>query len=261
MRVSDTQARPLAAIRSAEAHGGLEHLVFVEPALPAGDPDLGLVIPDLSRIDPTARNVVSAPHNYAETIPPAGMTVSFEAMNALFLAFGEAFGVPTWIGEYGFWDTSPGTLEKLARYAADEDRQLLGGAWWQWRQPCGDPHSIGPAGPYQVVHLNQLGCPGDVDLGPTEAFVRVLGRGYPRATPGRLVRLSSDPATGHLVVEALAAEAGGELVVWTPTTAATHDVLLDGLVDLDARDVPGGRHLFATVAAPGPYGLRVESAE
>ncbi len=121
-----------------------------------------------------------------------------------------------------------------------------------------DPHSIGPTGEYEVVHLNRLGCPGDIDLGQTEEFVQALGRGYPRATPGRLVSLSSDPVSGLLMVEATASDAGGELVVWTPTTEATHHVALVGLSDLRTLDVSGGRVLFATVDAPGAYSLRVE---
>ncbi len=248
----------VAAIREAESQADFQHLVFIEPAIPAGNPDFGLVIPDPLRIGLDTENLVSAPHNYAETIGIPGIEVTFEEMNELLLLVASTFGVPTWIGEYGFWSTSTSTLEKLARYAADEDRRLLGGTWWQWRQPCGDPHSIGPTGEYEVVHLNRLGCPGDIELGQTEEFVRVLSRGYPRAAPGRLVSLSSDPSNGLLMLEATAFDAGGELVVWTPTTEATHHVGLVGLSDLRALDVSGGRILFATVDAPGPYSLRVE---
>ena len=60
------------------------------------------------------------------------------------------------------------------------------------------------------------------------------------------------------MLEATAFDAGGELVVWTPTTEATHHVALVGLSDLRTLDVSGGRVLFATVDAPGAYSLRVE---
>ncbi len=60
------------------------------------------------------------------------------------------------------------------------------------------------------------------------------------------------------MVEATASDAGGELVVWTPTTEATHHVALVGLSDLRTLDVSGGRVLFVTVDAPGAYSLRVE---
>jgi endoglycosylceramidase len=54
------------------------------------------------------------------------------------------------------------------------------------------------------VHLNRLGCPDNEDLGPTDEFLQILGRGYARATPGRLTELRSDPDTGHLAVKASA---------------------------------------------------------
>jgi len=251
----------ISAIREAEVGAEFEHLVFIEPAIPAGNPEYGLVIPDPTRMGLSTENVVSAPHNYAETIPIPGLDMSFEAMNELLVTVALSFGLPTWIGEYGFWSTSDDTIEKLGRYAADEDRRLLGGAWWQWRQPCGDPHSIGPAGEHEIIHLNRLGCPGDVDLGPIEAFTSVLGRGHPRAAPGRLTGLTSDPATGEMLVEARASEGGGELIVWTPTHQETHRVVLDGLSDLRTVSLEGGRILFATVEDEGPYSLSVEPLE
>jgi endoglycosylceramidase len=251
------------AIRAAEVEAGadFEHLCFIEMALPAAHNAYGLVLPSPQRIGLDPRNLVSASHNYAETISQSGMSVSFEEMNDMYLGLAEAWGVPTWIGEYGFWSTSEGTLEKLARYAADEDRRLIGGAWWQWRQPCGDPHCVNPGGDYEVIHLNQIGCPGDVDMGPIRDFTRVLGRGYARATPGRLVSLSSDPETGQMTIEAQATDAGGELIAWTQTQEVSHQILLTGLRDLRTEELPGGRLLFATVEAPGAYRLDVEPRE
>lgn len=248
----------ITAIRAAEADAPFEHLIFVEPAIPAGNGSYGIVIPDPGRLGVDPRNIVAAPHNYAETIGIPGFDVSFEEMSSLLLGVAAGFGVPTWIGEYGFWSTDDVNLERLGRYAADEDAKLLHGAWWQWRQPCGDPHSLATTGAHVEVHLHRLGCPGDVDLGPTAEFMRVLGRGYPRSTPGRLDRLVSDPDTGHLLVEATATEAGGTLVVWTPTGDATHRVTLEGLRDLQPTGADGGRILRATVDKAGAYTLRVD---
>ena len=243
------------AIRGAEASAAFEHLIFVEMGLPAGDKSFGLVLPDPERMGVESRNLVSASHNYAETINNTGL--SFEAMNQVLLNFARRYDMATWIGEYGFWDTSESTLEKLSRYAADEDRQLLGGAWWQWRQPCGDPHSYGPTGEHVVTHLHRLGCPGDEDLGPTEEFLSVLGRGYPRAAPGRLTLLESDPLTGTLGVEGEATRSGDHLVVWSPTSTTSHEDETTGLGDLLSWSVPGGRILAARVEAPGPYALHI----
>jgi len=249
------------AIRDAQADAPFRHLLLVEPALPAGHLDHGLVIPNAERIGLGTDGVVSAPHNYAESIDAGGLGLTIETMMETMVGLGSARGVPTWIGEYGFWDTEPATLEKVARYAETEDRYLLGGAWWGWRQSCGDPHSVrwedgevvAPDG--AQVHLNTLDCPANTDAGPTDAFLRVLGRGYPRAVPGEPTALVSDPETGRLEVEATASadDVGEQLLVWTPTEAAGHEVRVEGLRDLTEHPVPGGRLLTATVAAAGPY--------
>jgi len=257
-------AESVTAIRTGEADADFEHLIFVEPGIPAGNADFGLVIPDPARIGLPPTNIVAAPHNYGESIDNV-LAMSLEETNDLFLSVATGLGVPVWVGEYGFWDTSPETLAKVERFAEDQDRKVLGGAWWQWRQPCGDPHSIewggwGEMEPDVVTHLHQLQCPGSEDLGPTEPFLEVLGRGYPRVAPGRIQTLTSDGATGVLTVEATDAKAGAELVVWTPTDAA-NPVELDGLTDLAELVVPGGRILTATVETDGPYRLTVAARD
>ena len=254
----------ITAIRDAESGAPFDHIVFVEPALPAGDPSRGLVIPDPAAAPGGIVNVSASVHNYAESIGVPGVPVTIEGLNDVIEGITAGLGVPNWGGEYGFWDTEASTLAKARRYAADEDRRMWGGAWWQWRQSCGDPHAVSWSGDEVVapggtqVHLNLLGCPGNDDLGPNDAFLDILGRGYPRATPGTFVELRSDPDTGLLKVKATVAEAGGELVVWTPTVDdAEHHVVSNGLVDVVEHPVAGGRIITATVAAAGTYALWV----
>lgn len=254
----------ITAIRDAESSAPFDHIVFVEPALPAGDPSRGLVIPDPASAPGGTANVSASVHNYAESIGVPGVPVTIEGLNDVIAGITATLGVPNWGGEYGFWDTSASTLAKARRYAADEDRRQWGGAWWQWRQSCGDPHAVQWVGDEVVapgdtsVHLNLLGCPGNVDLGPNDAFLDIVGRGYPRATPGRFVELRSDPATGQLKVKATVDVAGGELVVWTPTVDdADHRVAANGLIDVVEHQVPGGRIITATVGRPGTYALWV----
>jgi len=68
----------------------------------------------------------------------------------------------------------------------------------------------------------------------------------------------SDPATGHMAVEAETGEAGGELVVWTPTARGPeHSLFVENLVDVVEHPVEGGRIITARVAAPGAYSLAV----
>jgi endoglycosylceramidase len=259
-RYDDLVADTVTAIRDAEAKAGapFRHLVFVEPAIPAGNPSFGLVVPDPKRIGLPPDDIVAAPHNYAEAITE-GATI--EEMNELFVSVATGLGVPVWIGEHGFWDTEPATLAKLDRFARDQDRRVLGGAWWQWRQPCGDPHSISWGGwagkePDDSTHLNGLACPGDRDLGPTDAFLRVVGRAYPRVAPGRITALESEHASGRFSLAAEGAAPGAELWVWTPTSADTHTVSSTGLGPVDERTVPGGR-LLRAAADGGTYSLQL----
>ena len=247
----------IAAIRGA----GADQLIFLEPAIPAGHREYGLVFPEPARMGVEDAGLVVAAHNYAESIDTTGL--SLEATNALLWALAEAQDAGVWIGEYGFWSTSPEVLAVASRYAADEDAHAQGGAWWQWRQPCGDPHSLQPGdGAWvpsdTVVHLNTLDCVTGQDVGPTEPFLQLLGRGYPRAVPGRIRELESDPASGRLRLEAEAEEAGGTVVLWTPTAADAGEVWSEGLAGVEEQPHGLGRLVTATVAAAGPWALGVE---
>jgi endoglycosylceramidase len=217
------------------------------------------VIPSAAGLGGDTANISASVHNYMESIDDL---LTLEEMNDLIEAVTAGLGVPNWGGEYGFWDVSPETLATARRYAGDEDAHLWGGAWWQWRQSCGDPHAVAWSGDEVVshsgteTHLNLLGCPGNLDLGPNDAFLDILGRGYPRAAPGRLVEVRSDPNTGFMKIKAAALEIGGELVVWTPTSGGpTHAVHVIGLTNVVEQSVDGGRVITATVTDPGTYTL------
>ncbi|MBS1848411.1 MAG: cellulase family glycosylhydrolase [Actinobacteria bacterium] len=256
-------ASAVRAIRGAEHAQGanFDHIIFVEPGIPAADMSRGIMIPQPAQIGLGTANIVAAPHNYAESIIDF---LTIEQMSNLFDSFASQMGVPVWVGEYGFWDTSPATLAKIRRYAANEDAKAQGGAWWQWRQSCGDPHSVQWQGDTVVspavtqTHLNLMGCPANTDLGPNNAFLDVLGRAYPRATPGRITTLQSDPDTGVFTLTAAAGNTGSgqTLVVWTPTADdASHHVETRGLDDVTERAVAGGRIITAQVATTGTYDL------
>jgi endoglycosylceramidase len=252
----------LAEVVTAIRGAGAEQLIFLEPAIPAGDPSNGLLFPDPARMGIEPWNLVGSTHNYAESIDTTGL--SLEATNTLIHTLAQTQGTAVWIGEYGFWSTSDEVLEVAARYAADEDVHAQGGAWWQWRQPCGDPHSLheeegGWVPSDTVVHLNTIDCTTGTDLGPTEPFLALLGRGYPRAAPGRIERLESDPESGRLLLEAEAERAGETLVLWTPTEASTHSAWAEGLGDLTEHPLPGGRLITGTVAARGAYTVGVDA--
>ncbi len=241
------------AIRGVESAGGAPPApVFVEP-LQLYPLPFNALLPEYFDDD----QLVFAPHNYAESIHSV---LTLEQTFDVYEAGADEIDAALWIGEYGFWGTEPDTLAVATRYAAEEDRRLLGGAWWQWRQTCGDPHSVaGPGEPATAdqIHLITRACPGhdhadnDTDARFTEEFLSILGRAYPRAAPGRLAELVSDPATGQLRVRGTGAAAGGDLVVWLPErddAAPLEPTTTDGLDDVDVRDVLGGRLLTASAA-------------
>ncbi len=249
------------SIRAAQAGAPFDTIVIVEPAIPSADVSRGLMIPDPAAAGVSTENVAAGVHNYAESID-GGLGLTIEGTNRLIAGITADLGIPNWGGEYGWWDTSAASLAEARRYAVDEDRYAWGGAWWQWRQSCGDPHHVQWSGGTVVApadvstHLNKLQCPDNTELGQTDEFLDILGRGYPRATPGTIDELRSDPATGYLKVKATVGVAGGELVVWTPTTAdPEHQVNVHGLTDVVEHEVEGGRIITARVGAPGTYAL------
>ncbi len=245
-----TQAT-IEAIRAVEQdEGAAATPVFVEPLQLHPLPHNAL-LPDVVDDD----QLVYAPHNYAESIQSV---LTLEQTFDIYESDAEALDASLWIGEYGFWNTEADTLAVATRYASEEDRRFLGGTWWQWRQTCGDPHSVeGPGRPAtkDQVHLITRACPGpddpsnDTDIGPTEEFLEILGRAYPRAAPGHLTELVSEPGTGALTAAGTGAATGGELVVWLPTidgAEPTDPTTTDGLDDVELEDVAGGRVLRAT---------------
>ena len=250
-------------IQEAESSADFQHLLFIEPTIPAGDVVMGLGIPDPERMGVQNLNVVNATHNYAESIEIGGL--SLEQTNSLLVALAQTQQTPLWIGEYGFWSTEPEILSIAERFAADEDNHGLGSAWWQWRQPCGDPHSVhmvdGEWLPYdQVTHLHTWDCTTNTEVGETEELLRILGRGYPRVVAGRIRTLESDIHTRTLFLEGEALASGQSLVVWTPTSESTHQIVVEGIEELQTEELEGGRLISGVAMQPGLYTFQVIEA-
>lgn len=243
------------AVRAAEVGaGGFPHLLFLEPMvlfpLPGTLPAEGFT---------DDRDIVFAPHNYAESIGPRILTV--EQTADIDAATATERGWPLWIGEFGVFDTTPAKLDVLRRFAVTQDMSFAGGAAWQWRQHCGEPHSVTHPGNVvdgRIVQLNVVDCPGDRDGGPNEDFLAVIGRSYPRAAPGQLTELRSDPTSGALTVAGTATgdDRDGELVVWVRGGVRPHSVTADGVTVPDITPVEGGAYVTARPTA-GEYRLEI----
>jgi endoglycosylceramidase len=233
-------ADAIRAIRAAETGpGAFHHIVFFEPTVLAQPPATGFT-------DDT--NVVIAPHHYGESI----VDVPIDGLFDYYQQLADEFGAPLWIGEYGWFSEPAVNAEKLARYAAKEDQLITAGdAWWQWRQACGDPHSISTPGgtPDRIqIHLQRNRCPGDVNLGVVPQWA-CLSRPYPRAAAGRLTSLRASctdslTLTGHT-------DAPGSLDVWFPGRDRPRPGPSTNVTAVRLRPVPGG--FRATARVTGDY--------
>jgi len=230
----------ITAIRTAETAAKIEpRIAFVEPIvlwpLPNTAPNVGFT---------ADKQIAFAPHNYFDSISKlltleAGFTASAD--------YAKKLGAPLWIGEYGWWDDGAENMAKLRRYAKAEDEHVLGGAWWQWRQACGDPHTLDnpERKTSDQLHLNGVTCPGDGDKGITKAYALVLSRAFPRSAPGIIDSIASDPDARTLQVTGTPTGAGA-LVVWVPDNGkGTPKVTVVGLTDVKTEAVPGGFYVTA----------------
>jgi endoglycosylceramidase len=259
--------RALTAIRSAEtsARRGFRHIVFFEPmatwsALSAG------VSPGLTPFT-SDTDVVYSPHLYAGSLT-ADTTLANGPVIPVSFGFSEAtteaarYGTAVWTGEWG-WFGDPATDGSLvAEFGRNEDQYLMGGAWWDWKQACGDPHQIGSPGaaPRPVADgLVRFACPSGQVLGMPAPFVVVLSRAYPRAAIGRLTALASDPARGVLDM-AGRANGAGEVELWAPGRGRPTPPAVTG-ADVgpgQTTAVTGGWLITVPVLRAGRYAIHLQ---
>ena len=255
-------AAAIDAIRAAERSvpQGFAHIAFVEPmdtwsAAPVGVSPAPAFSSDAQ--------IVFAPHLYAGSITAdrsLGVDL-FTIPNEFDEAQREADRYQTtfWSGEWG-WFGDPNTdATRVAQYAVEEDAHFVGGAWWQWKQACGDPHSIGAPGgrpPSQTDSLVRLDCPSDAPVGIAAPFQRILGRAYPRAAAGTLRSLTSDPTTGELQLKGVTGAQGGTVDIWAPATESGPPLVTGtNIGSIDVAPVPGGYRVRVTVT--GSYGVSI----
>lgn len=240
--------RAIAAIRAGERRGdGFSHIVFWEPSV--------LWSAGVSRAVPSPgftrdRNLVFAPHVYSESLSGESIEDGF----AVAVMVARQHGVPFWSGEWGFFPEQPAdAADRIERYAAAEDEYAVGGAWWSWKQACGDPHVVNRPGaePSPVSpSLNRYTCPDQVMSAPDPAFAEVLSRPVPRAVPGRITKLTSDDRTGAF--ELRGRRTGDArpcaLRVFVPERFADLRVRTDGVRHLERRTRQGNVILRGCVA-------------
>lgn len=229
--LADYYRKAIASIRDGErAGGGTAKPIFFEYSVD------GVPVPPNFSDDP---GLVFAPHIYGGSIAP----LSVDANWSYALSLAKGYRTTLWSGEYG-WFTDPAANEpKVARFGQLEDQNLAGSAWWQWRQACGDPHTLGKPGGHPdpvVIQYNRIGCPGDHDLGAVPEWKFVLGRPYARAAPGQIVSVASDPAAASLRVAGNGAAPNTAADLWVPDGHGSPRIGGNGISAATIRQVPGG---------------------
>ena len=162
-----------------------------------------------------------------------------------------------WSGEWGWFGDPAGDEPSIREYARQEDAHRWGGAWWDWKQACGDPHQFADGDSTQPAaispSLNRFACPSQTPLGIPPTTRRILARPYARFSPGRLTSLSSDPDTGAVSLAGSDPDPHGScrLEVWLPTRPAS--VMGRGVGSIRLAPSAGGWRL--TACARGDYTL------
>ncbi|MEV4372821.1 cellulase family glycosylhydrolase [Nonomuraea sp. NPDC049637] len=229
--------RAIKAIRAGERRG-FPHLVFFEPSVLWSGLGFEVPVPKGFTDD---RLLVFAPHLYNESITidqGTGLTVtSIERGFELASRAAEYYGAGLWSGEWG-WFGDPAAAP-IARYTDQEDRHRIGGAFWVWKQSCGDAHAT--AGARTGGNLMIEDCATGKDLPPPAEYVAELARPYPRSAPGRLTGLTSDRAS----LTARGEGSGCGLDVWFPGEARPSAAA-------DCAASPSGRRRAAGASPAAP---------
>ena len=247
--------RAIAAIRAGEREGrGFSHIVFWEPSV-LWSAGVSRAVPDpgFTRDD----NLVFSPHIYAESLSSDTIGSGFKVAREV----AQRHRVALWSGEWGFFPDQPAdAADRIERYAAAEDRYAVGGAWWSWKQACGNPHVVPQPGaePRPVSpSLVRFTCPEQVMSPVDPAFGDVLSRPAPRAVPGRITDLTSDGRTGAFSLTGQYADGAKRcaLRVFVPERFADLDVRTSGIRRLATRTRQGNVVLRGCVA--DTYRLRI----
>ncbi|HEX8086667.1 MAG TPA: cellulase family glycosylhydrolase [Solirubrobacteraceae bacterium] len=244
-------ARAIEAIRAAEPNE--KRIIFFEPSVLWSGFGNDTTPPPGFTEDPL---IVFAPHLYSESISVDQGATSIEQGFENAARAAAAYGAPLWSGEWGWFGEPEDARPRLERYLAQEDSRRLGGAWWVWKQACGDPHVVGYPGASGSLNPNE--CPSGRPLGVVTGYTDLLRRAYPRFAPGRLSQLQSDWKSGKWSLRGSAGDAKScRVEVWVPDREPS--LAAENVGDLRVERRPGG--WLASGCARGDYALSGEPGE
>ncbi|EME21196.1 glycoside hydrolase family 5 protein [Rhodococcus triatomae] len=234
--------RAIAAIRQAET-GGFPHLVFFEPSAIWSALGFDALPPPRYLTDPL---VVFSPHLYSESITVSSDFPSLESGFEIADRAAATYGAPLWTGEWGWWSAPADQAADTERFVAAMNTYRIGGAWWSWKQACGDPHPIRDGNTAEPQgNLERLDCPSGEPLERVEGVAAALSQAYPRAVPGELTEVTTRGFTGS---------GTGRIEAWYPGSERPSPATT-GVSELDLSPVEGGWRM--TARADGDYSVEI----
>jgi hypothetical protein len=234
---------------------GFRQLFFVEPNTTRNVTDARESPPVPWSTYSSYRNVVYAPHIYTGVFTADQVVASqrFQPMGAGYQATmddAKALGIGLWIGEFGNNPSDDGTL--LPQHYTLQDRYLLGGALWLWKENANDTNPNFFWGVYGPPFGRGT---------PQGKRVLLTSRATPLATAGELRDVSYSPSGRDFAVHATAGhvrcgDRAHATVVFVP--ANVRRTLVAEGARLQVFDRGGGSREVYAYPKGGPY--RVSSA-
>jgi hypothetical protein len=247
-----------------------QHLFFVEPMALRNLTDfaLGLSLPFTS--DP---NIVYEPHAYThvftiDTQVPGGLLSKVYPLSynqAMITADAEAraMGAALFVGEFGNSNTDDNTI--LAQETAAMDQAGVGSSLWAWKGNCGPGSTTAQCenGLWSVFEGDGAAAP--AQNGPLlKTRLVYLARVYPRATAGRLLSFSYNPATTSFTMSATSSskvargDQAQETEVYVPPLVRG-TISTGGAATLDAvvSNPDGSRLAYIAPTGTGTYSVSV----
>lgn len=245
--------RLINAIRSTElSSGSVQHIAFFEMGVGVGGVGT-LVLPPAGFT--TDKNIVFAPHSYFESFGPTNFTIE-QGFN-IFMAGSGIYGSSLFIGEWGFFGDPATDAAKVKRFAAAEDTYFVGSTWWQWCQAPGDPHGISWDGTNYAatsLHLVELDASANLTGNVNPYYLNILSRTRPNAIAGKPTKLTSNPDTGEMQLEATTTQEG-TTELWIPNRFGEPNITGTNATLKELRTVNGG--YIAEVTVSGSYVVNV----
>ncbi len=249
--------RALAEIRAGEAAAGApRRLVFFEPSITWAGFGIGAP-PPFAHDD----QVVYSPHIYQGGLDDQPLSRDFfQQARDEAADFG---GAPVLSGEWGSDPRRASDPEDdyFALHQALQDEFRFGATLWTFREACGDPHKAADfrdGRVAQVWGLYEVDCTTNETRGLRRDLVDALTRPYLRAAPGRIVSMTSDPATGTLEAHGADAARRGVLVAFVPDRGRRPHLRARGIGRRQIVPAPGGHHYVVAWTRGGDWSLVVE---